>query len=284
MWKRTIFIVLAVTIVATACISLRTQAVIDKPTPDFLVAAIKDQAAKVKNSVDVSYTFTPAETPERVLRFRYVRTNDFLYAEQERDGKIVARESFDRQAQEFRQLDFLRNDETSGLISNRIQGRLGNLMVFDPVVRQGVDGKTLAEAVRSGVVAPERELIHGSFCWRVDIPANKDAGFIQKEIVWLDPAIGFCPRQITTHHTEIYSSVPTIVEFLGYEDIGDGVWFPDKIQITAHIFGENRSGTSVARKSALHLDNSISPDELKIVFPSGAKIQDQIRDAYYTVP
>lgn len=283
MCKKNLFIGLAVAAVVGAWyITAESLAATNQPTPDFLAAAIEDQAAAAGISVEVAYTYAPEEAPEKIHRFRYVRTRDILYSEEERDDSVVARASFRRQVAEYRQLDVSKSGHSSGLISNQLQGVLNSLVVFDPVVRQ-VDEQSLAKAILRGNVSPEQESVGGSLCWRVEIPAANEPDVIRNVVAWLDPSVAFCPRRIELQHTAIYASEPTVVDFIGYEEVGPGVWFPAEIRIKTYVVDKGLK-SFVMRRTSLRLGESYPPDELKVSFPSGTEVEDRILNANYTIP
>jgi hypothetical protein len=283
--KRLVFAVALMLI--GSCTFAQTQS--SAPSAEFLSAALVDQLLRASGSVVVDYTYDPGPNAEdrTPMSFHYVRTADALRLEQVGPGpveRIV--DSLDRASKEFRQLHVDRAGGSRGSITNKVTGLFGIQATVDPIYRW-VGASPLFEAIRRGTVSADQESIDGHPCWRVEIPADpkvEDERPYKRYLVWLDPTIHFNPRKI---EWDIRGDLPKLpsseVRFLDYEDLGDGLWFPKRVEfvLTWH-WGKVRP--SSAEIKSVEAGKSIASGDVLVKFSKNTEVTDVIQQMQYTVP
>jgi hypothetical protein len=248
------------------------------PSIESIVAALNAQELASGPSLDVTYTWgslTPPKAGTGRSEIRYVRTPQLLFMEVKQEHydssggwKLfeTIRCSFNRSTGKYREVG---TSGSGGVPEARVSSG-GHLMRFasDPIpdvlFKSLLGTKPLVQAVASGRVAKQQELIDGAMCWRVDMP-YKVVGSQESDVtwsVWLDPKIGFCPRQIATnfwsHGTGHNRTTDTFSRYRGIE----GVWVPMR-QV---------SGSTEVEVKTVLVGTQIDEAELRVVFPEGSHI------------
>jgi len=98
------------------------------------------------------------------------------------------------------------------------------------------------------------EKIDGRDCWKVDITNTGDCIAKHYEI-WLDPALGFCPRKISMRGVDdTRGEFHTVIDSKDYREAADGVWFPTRqiIQETTRKAGTVKTRRNVLSAEQLH--------------------------------
>lgn len=297
-WGRTvpaIFLVVMVTgclliYGASLWVSRSTAEASVVPTPDFIAAAMRNQALA---SIDVKFASIGS-----VAKCHYIRTSDALSMTMAfTDTNDVHKASYDFATRETRTLQTKSDGSNSGTTKTPWLGDpFANLSFHDPVLfvlGWGMEGpRPVYEWIPSGNVRSEKEGIDGHLCWRIDIEQPVE-GMAQYS-VWADPDIGFCPRRIMMTSVDDDRG-PTIVSFLDYRELSPGVWFPMKqvneystISIpkgtraridavgspdqssTIPLTLERRTSTYVGSEATA--DKTFPKDSLLVHFPSGTKL------------
>lgn len=261
------------------------------PTAQFIAAALRNQASasiKVKYSLSDSLTYEYIRTPEALAM-----TETFL-----KSGDVT-RASYDFAARENRQLETRRDGTAIGRVGTWLADPFVNQDLLDPVLfvlPWGMEGpRPLYEWVPLGRVLPQQESVDGHPCWRLDLTAP--APVMQSYSIWVDPQVGFCPRQIEFVFTDSRRG-PTVIKFQDYRELASGIWFPMK-QVAE--FPARRVSSSSAGKTVFTLvpatptpsaemvtdegrtqstrtateataGNTFSKDSLLVKFPSGTKV------------
>jgi len=258
------------------------------PTPEFVSAALINQE-QVRPILDITYTYGRPGSPEPAT-FRYVRTPGLLYAQQKSPGfQITA--SFDRTKREFRALQVAgkTGDIAAGEISDQPGQPLCTQSIMETTLYNLYDGP-LYQVVAVGSIADQLEEIDGRECWRVESPSEK-AGRIDKYVIWVDPAIGFCPRRLEIRSKQRDSL--QVTRFTDYTSSSKDFWFPSKIHYLSYKATATIADVSSAPEEALKMDmlaeiqhvgksENVSLDDLIVRFPTGTEIH--IGDSTYKAP
>ncbi|MDO8587290.1 MAG: hypothetical protein Q7T82_09645 [Armatimonadota bacterium] len=281
--------VFAAVVMFVAVIAL-VQAQSDTPTADYLSAALVDQLSKSGGSIVADYTYDPGAGAEdrTIMSFHYVRTPNALRLEELGPGPVQRMVStMDRQSNEYRQLQVETADRSWGSVNNKLVGGLFGIQItIDPIYRF-VDGSPLFETIRRGKVSPDQESIDGHPCWRVEIlPKDETERVYKGYVVWLDPSVGFNPRKVKWNQKDDLprpNVLNTEVKFLDYQDVGDGLWFPQRAEFVT-TWDNGNTQTGEARITGLEAGKNIPPEDVVVKFPTGTKVKDVTRQIEYTVP
>ena len=258
----------------------------DVPSAEFLAQALLNQEQSCGQALDITYTLRVVGDPvEAIRKCRYIRTPLILFLEKDSQS-YNRRIDLQRNSGESRQLATNKADsKMQGLIDGKFASALGN-REFPDVVRFPLDGGTPQDLVRRGKVDATRQDVGGQSCWLVETPGTQIPGEVYR--LWLDPAIGFCPRRIEILRSDV---TPQTIEFLEYKALGNGVWLPmeirNKYQSSSPLAkaGENGSSVEVVmRVSRASVDQTIPDSELRVDFPSGTSVSDRITNTKYVKP
>jgi hypothetical protein len=265
------------------------------PTPDFIAAAMRNQALA---SIEMKYSAVGGTT-----KGHYIRTSDALSLTKTfTDSSDVERGSYDFAARETRKLQTKSDGSNSGTTQTPWLGSpFATLSLHDPVLFVlfgGTEGpRPLYEWIPSGHVLEDREDVDGHLCWRIDISESVE-GMVQYSI-WADPDAGFCPRRIMMTGPDANKG-PTIVNFQDYKELSPGVWFPmkhvneystmvtpEKITLGPRPLRptgtfERRTATCVVNEATA--GKTFSKDSLLVHFPSGTKLYVNSSKQAVTVP
>ena len=265
------------------------------PTPDFIAAAMRNQALA---SIDIKCSPVVG-----VNKSHYIRTSDALsLTNTSTDNSDVHKASYDFASRETRTLVRKSDGSNSGTTKTPWLGDpFATLSCHDPVLfvlLWGTEGpRPLHEWIPSGQVLSEKEDVDGHLCWRVDI--NQPVEGMTRYSIWADPEIGFSPRRIMMTGIDT-SKGPTIVTYRDYKELSPGVWFPMKqvneystISFPEEITLGGRAlaptGT-VERKTTTYVvseataGKTFSKDEMLVHFPSGTKLLVNASTQPVTVP
>lgn len=253
------------------------------PSVDFIVAALQNQMESRGEGLEVSYTWAKSGQPGTQLNIRYVWTPTlkFLSLNEEAPERCFA-SVYDSRKSEYRSF---RRTSTSmvGVISSVPEEVLSNQFTIDPIVRP-LDDATLAEVVARGTVSPTPDSVEGHACWRVESSARTHG--TNRYVIWVDPAIGFAPRKIETHGS--FDPVPKTRIFSSYRELSTGTWFPMKVTATLEIPKTATEpaymATFVCEVSEAIANVAVASDRVKVTFPSGTEVRDDVLGAQYTVP
>ena len=275
--KKVLILLLLLSVLAVLS-AIAIQAPSEVPSAEFIAQALIDQEQLCGQSLDVAYTITINNAHHSDCR--YVRTPDTLFLDMKKESSL-RRCRLDRNSKESRRVTIPNNGGTiSGVIDNKRAGELGNRDIPDPV-RYNLDVVTLPELIRRGEVQADKQDIDGSSCWLIETPSKYMPDTVYR--VWVDPTIGFCPRriEISWPHKQ-----PSIIDFLQYKDLGNGVWFPMEIHNKFQfVHGDtNEMLESVESIKDVKIDQTVSKSELDVVFPKGCHVYNMITDAEYVQP
>ena len=278
--KRTTMAVVAFILVAMSIYIARAGTSDSTPSAQFIAAALRNQLTV---PLEMRYTQkTFADGGVNPISIHYVRIKDAQFKEYEfyRNSVMDYKNSYSYKlnTRESRQLF-----ETSpGVKTGRIAGESRN----NAFSRQDqmetayyclFDGP-ICEMVASGSVSPEQEDVDSHKCWRVGLSCSSPA--IQKCTIWLDPSIGFCPRQIEIVWTK-GDDISTI-KFQEYTLLAEGIWFPRK-QTIQHP--EDKGGiTNVCSVDEITCGHKPVSQAMEVNFPSGTLVSNELKDMKYKVP
>ncbi len=245
------------------------------PSMDSISAALKKQEEACGASLDISYVWEGVKRPEAGSprsEMRYVRTPQRLFLE-EKQGRYASSGTwsvyetttcvFDRVTTEFREIC---KSPSGDVIGARMGKTISNRFTSDPipdVLFKRIPITPFFEAVRTGKVAREQEVVDGAKCWRIDIPGQA-VEWSESWSVWLDPKLGFCPRQIVTKFSSEGRVKNAFTEvFSHYQQFGRDVWIP-MLQVLSN-------GTQIVVKSVA-VGKKIASDDLSVTFPPGTQV------------
>ena len=238
----------AVVVIASGCCMPAVGA--EAPDAAFIAAALQQQE---NASIDVVFTTSdkPTVAPDAkevtdFMECHYIRTSEALWIKEKFNvsSKEVAESSYDRASKEQRALTTQQDGRMQAHIrrGGLLVGALQLQSLLDPVrypLSYSLErsAQFLYEWVKYGQVSPEREVVNGHSCWKLEIAnATRTA---EKLEIWVDPDIGYCPRQVDIVRRGI-GRIRT--QFDDYTEVKPGVWFP-RLQVS----DLPASGTSEAR-------------------------------------
>lgn len=251
---------------------------------EYVVAALKNQLYASGKTLEATYQYQ--STGGDILELKYVRTpTRVMFIEIE--GEFIAEQSsYSPATAEVRRFERLKaTNKLTGTVSADLDYPLGTSMVMDPVLYFVSEG-FLLDTIGSGVVADSMEDVDGYSCYRIEVTPTDKA--YTPYTVWVDPGIGYCPRQIIEHIEK-----PTVAKLSDYADLGGGIWFPKKIVLAVDMpimrkkYPKRFTSDTVELVSnvidvRLVETNSAQPPIIE--FPSGTKVSDKITGMIFTVP
>jgi hypothetical protein len=255
--------------VGVVCLCGIAAAEVTAPTPQFLAAALKKQETLCGPSLQVVYEYTNEVKNTLLRKGTYIRTPGRLFSDETGTEGSRTTTSYDRGTHEWRKLWVIQkpDDETTKMISANVKNGIDQPFNTASLLETSlyyVSGGPLCERVVLGTVAGDQESIEGHPCWRVTIPDGP-----QNCIVWLDPAIGFCARQIQINHPEGMKAWKE--SFGDYREIKQGVWFP--FQHVAELYNNKDEKLCYSNHViSATAGRAVSSDQLKVTFPSGIDV------------
>lgn len=285
--RRTVILVCCTTIAALILAIVYAQSNNQGPDIGFVVAALKNQLHASGKTLEVTYQYQYKNAAGDVLEVKYTRTPTRVMFIEIEGPRMVEQSSYNPTTVEVRRYELLKaNGRQVGSISNELGYPLGvGGIAMDPVLLSVWEG-LLLDKIGRGVMADSMESIDGHPCYRIDItPTDTE---YEPYTVWVDPKIGYCPRQIVKHVEK-----PTVVKLSDYIDLGDGIWFPKKIVYAAYwpivrkkfpktIPSDTVELAWTAINVRLVETDSANPPIVQ--FPSGTKVTDEIAGTTFTVP
>lgn len=256
------------------------------PNMEFVVAALKNQLHASGKTLEATYQYQRAGGS--ILEVKYTRTpTRVMFIELE--GEFLAEQSsYNTATGEMRRHERLKaTGEHTGLISDSddLFNPLRTSWVMDPILYFVWEG-FLLDTIGSGVMADVMEDVDGHPCYRIDItPLDKE---YEPYTVWVDPKIGYCPRQIIKHRVN-----PTVAKLSDYTDLGGGIWCPNKIERSVDMplirkkFPRSIPSDTVTLISTVKSVRLVETDLQKppiVEFPSGTKVTDEITGTTRIVP
>jgi hypothetical protein len=257
----------------------------DVPTIAAISASLTRQKAQ---TVEVDYALSRVSTDhasdvkDGTVTY-YVRTPEAVYLREQNPllpGAPVSEYSYDRGSGEYRSLGRATGRPSSGRISRGLPvGALARQDLCDPIEVSLFPDRTrstvrLDQWVRKGVVCPTKETVDGHACWRVDIlnPIRS----VKKYQIWVDPAIGFCPRRFSI----TWNALTVANAFKDYREVAEGIWYP-----MTRTFDDPRGGyRMVTRVRLIAVGKVFAKDTLIIKFPSGTRVRDEVQGTSYIAP
>lgn len=242
------------------------------PSAEFLGAALSDQA---KASLDVNYVMLAPDGSEGI-RVHYVRTPSVLFREDTNlVSGVVIKASYDVDKNEYRSLQtWPQRSEGAGWVTAQLRGALNRqdsvetaLFPLYAAEPNGLSNTVLKTLVSKGSVASAMEDVDGSACWRVEIVDETGTGM--KQVAFLDPRIGFCPRRIQFRSSK--GELQSSNTFLDYSEVSSGIWFPGRIKTEFAAALGYPSQERVVK--AVRCGVEASKQDLIIKFPSGTRVQ-----------
>jgi len=272
----------------------------EKPTVDFIIAALKQQEANCGPSLQVKYTVDwlgPVEPGGLHYEARYIRTREIIFKEQKNGswrsaspgdcefGCGIVKYSYARATTVCRELaaDTSGKWKTGVVTTAPLPSRLMSTPVMDPVLYALSGIGPLVEAIKGGSVRETQEAIEGQQCWRIDIPEKVVSvdGIRMAWVVWVDPGIGYCPRRISLTTIKADTTETMVHDFLEYRSIGNGVYFPMRITVR---YGETLTSGLDFRAQEAVCGTVVSPEEIQVKFPSGTEVRVLPENIEYTEP
>jgi hypothetical protein len=115
-------------------------------------------------------------------------------------------------------------------------------------------------------ISPDPVMIENASCYVVSGKVTRFNPPLDYRL-YVDPAIGFMPRR-----TELLGqdgAVKSTRDFLGYEEVEKGLWFPKRMQVVS------KSGVNIYIVTKLEVNKPVPDDALKVVQPDNAKVIDE---------
>lgn len=288
--KKKIFLQIAVLalMASTACIiaSSGLDGAAASPATDFMAAALRNQETACGASLEIRYRHIGHDVNEGkvapAVNIHYIRTPDALFVEQELpsnspEAPSNPKESFDRKTGEYKLLLPDVNNKSTGMVRGYLHGFFLNQDFVETTQYHLFEG-VLWELIERGVVGKEQDQIDGHSCWRIEVLSTRDA--IDKYVIWVDPAIGFCPRRVEVYWKTV---APQVINFKDYKEISTGVWFPMEHTVDLNT-AKGRKLHVVSIVDKVEVGREIPKSELLVQFPSGTKVRMGKPAIVYTVP
>lgn len=246
----------------------------EPPSAQFIAAALRAQEAGCGRSLDVTYstTFGPARA-RKTETVHYIRTPDKLMVETAptttRKSKVV----YDRNTSQSDKLLADKVASSDGIARTAYAGRIGDIsgtifqnQDFVETALYHIQEGPLCDVIGRGTVQETREQIDGCQCWRIEVPSTRTA--ISKYVVWVDPDVGFCPRQIQILWKD---TAPQVVRFEDYREVSSGVWFP--MRQTVDLPTPDMGLVSVENSvTDVKVDSAVEPERLSVKYPRGTRM------------
>jgi peroxiredoxin len=129
---------------------------------------------------------------------------------------------------------------------------------------------------------PSRESVSGASCY-VLVGRAAEGPEALKYKVWVDPEMGFMPRQVDEIRTVHPKELTNRKRLMSYEEIKPGIWFPRKVEEEGHqggaIFTHN-----IYVVSSLEVNERLPSGVFDVDFDPGAQVQDEVLGTSYFVP
>ena len=259
---------------------------------DFIVAALKSQLQAAGKTLEVIYDYqsvgSDGSAAGEIVPVKYLRTPARVMFLEQEGQFLVTKGSYDTAKGELRRYSLLKADNSQrGSIIGDSCYPLRSSTVMDPVLCMVEDG-FLLDKIGRGVLADSKEDIDGHACYRIDV-IPEDEAVRAPYTVWLDPEIGCCPRRVIIEYKE--ERGPTVAEFSDYIELGDGIWFPQKIKRSVDMALLRKKVPSLTSdtvelfsdvKSVRLVETDLQNPPI-VEFPSGTKVTDEITGMIYTV-
>lgn len=248
-----------------------------------VVAALKSQLHASGKTLEATYQYQ--STGGDVLEVKYTRTPTRVMFIEIVGPYIAEQSSYSPATAEVRRFERLKaTNKLTGTVSADLDYPLRTSIVMDPVLYFVWEG-FLLDKIRGGILADSKEDIDGHACYRIDItPVDKT---YEPYTVWVDPEIGYCPRQIIQH-----TEKPSVAKLSDYVDLGGGIWFPKKIvraedmPIMRKKYPKRFPSDTVELVSNVIDVRLVKTDSAHppiVEFPSGTKVTDEITGKTFTV-
>lgn len=258
------------------------------PSPEFIVAAMKNQekpglALHVRYSrKDGGVVGTPGLRADMVWDDYYIRTTDTIFLKEKvtttfepaadipsaqlSSYSYTSTSLYDRATGELRELiAWDDGSPASGKVTHRLSGQLASVASVESVVSYIVN-TPLYDVVKAGQVLDKKELVDGHSCWGVALDVVSG---VQRHVVWVDPDIGFCPRRIDTLLQGRLRDRKTLRD---YQEVGYGIWFPMGLEFEQF----SKTGQPLPVKKVAVTDARVLPIDssarLEIKMPAGARV------------
>lgn len=255
----------------------------DSPSPDFLAAALHQQEVASGSSLQAKYTVDalgPASVGNSHYEISYVRTPDALFMEEKlgrltsEDGQWSLRETvrcrYDRAKGSYVELG---TDASSGEKNARMSNTYSSRFTSEPMIDVAmfpISTSLLRERIEKGAVRTVQETVDQCACWRVDV---QDIGLADGSLrvsVWVDPKIGFCPRQIVrTYVIDGKQDRVFTTRFKDYRELKSAVWFPMRGVVEYDDSGSIGIELKVVDVTT---DTAVSSSEISVQIPSGTDV------------
>ena len=255
--------------------------VIGAEAPDvaLISAALQQQeSAPIDVTLTMSEKRAGASDNDEVkdyIESHYIRTTDALWIKQKLNiaNKETTESSYDRATKEHRSLTTLQDGKLLAHIrQNALVGALQQQALLDPerfYLSANADNSAtfLYEWVKYATVSPEMETVNGHSCWKLEI-ANPTANADQF-VIWVDPTIGFCPRQVDIVR-KVIGRCRT--QFDDYTEVATNIWLP-RLQVS-DIPKTKTGEASTITIRAKQLTAGVRPDKASLIvkIPSGTRL------------
>jgi len=246
------------------------------PTAEFLCAALRYQ-----ETASVRAAYVVRDSPDAARAWEYRRTAQAVLLK-DVVGGVVA--SYDAETGECRTqvIDSTDKEKRAVLIATSLSGPFCDQSLLEtaryPLFAGAPGTRTLREWLPQGTVSDHKEQIDGHECWRVTVPGPTRS--FDAYVIWLDPGIGFCPRRIdfTPSPAAFAGKVKSMeARFGDYRDLGDGVWFPARLEYESRL-ADGAVQLRVAEASSVGSEPAGPKADLLVPIPSGTDVQLVCRD------
>lgn len=260
-------------VLLTGTARLGASNTVTPPTAEFIMAALRNQETLRSSSLKVVYDTTAGKgNRSSSLRVTYIQTPDILYSEDVNAGVETVKVSYDRKANSQTKLYAHPGELPTGEVLRGI-GRPFTTQNFVETTRYQIHEGPLCDVIQRGKVADTQEPIDGSLCWRVTVPSTKAA--IKDYTVWVDPEIGFCPRQVNVAWKD---SAPQVISFRNYRQVSPDVWFPME-HVVEHAKQDGILRVT-SRVVSAEVGMTIPREELLVTFPPKTTVWQQGAEKY----
>lgn len=127
-------------------------------------------------------------------------------------------------------------------------------------------------------VAEKTEEIDGHECWKLDITDTGDC-IVKHMQVWVDPAIGYCPRKVVMEGMATGAAgrevgeFKIVDEFSDFVEVSKGIWFPGKkvnVRNQPNAGAINRTMTYTLKE--VLKDRSFAKADVEVKFEPGERV------------
>jgi len=282
-WRRVICVMFVSWLIFISCASHAEENI----SLEVIKSGLKIQEELSKPGLLVKYSFFVQENgnlQKLTNKCTYIRTQDMLFYEDERwkDGQSINVQQcqYNRKENNYKILEInKRTGKYSGLIGSGLPELFTVPNIVDPVLFS-TGGDFLYDLIKNkNVRVIGMEQVERYKCCLLKGSITRSP-YVQDNIsIWIDPEIGFCPRQIKLERIFSEIKVISIIKFGDYKEITKGVWLPYYIEnnTTNYNVKTNKANEEVINIMKVEEASAAKPISNKIVveFPSDCPYYDK---------